>query len=97
MVGRGVVNSQREKTELFARHLSQAFKPNPCSSLELEEHVHYGIRSDQQLYLHLKSVPPKETAREIRHLKNKKASGFHLMTSIKTTSQKTFSTTDHAF
>lgn len=69
-----------EKAELFAKHLSEVFKPNQSSMTEFEEEVDKFINSDQQLSLPLSLVTPKELARTIRSLENKKAPGFDLIT-----------------
>ncbi|CAF4921618.1 unnamed protein product [Pieris macdunnoughi] len=72
--------SGSEKAELFARHLSEVFKPNQSSMTEFEEEVDRMINSDQQLSLPLKLVTPQELTRTISYLENKKAPGFDLIT-----------------
>lgn len=73
--------SGSEKAELFAKHLSEIFTPNPSSMTEFEEEVDEMIGSDQQLSPPLKLVTPKELVRTISYLENKKAPGFDLLTS----------------
>ncbi|KAJ8735272.1 hypothetical protein PYW07_006892 [Mythimna separata] len=72
--------SDREKAELFANHLSEAFTPNVSTMEDFEKEVDNIIQSDQQLSAPIKLVTPKEVARTIQHLQNKKAPGFDLIT-----------------
>lgn len=69
-----------EKAELFAKYLSEVFKPNDSSMLGFENEIDSAINSDQQLSLPLKNVTPGEVRKTLRNLKSKKAPGFDLIT-----------------
>lgn len=69
-----------EKAETFAQHLSHIFTPNASAAPDIDEELEKIVDSDQQLSLPPKLVTPKEVYNTIKHLGNKKAPGFDLIT-----------------
>lgn len=71
----------QEKADIFAKHLSQVFKPNDeTDDRDVESHVNSILKEDFQLCLPPKPVTPQEVQKTIRCLDNKKAPGYDLIT-----------------
>lgn len=73
--------SDKEKSEAFACHLSQVFKPNNREVDENEEKfINQALAATHQLELPIKAFTKGEVANTIKQLKLKKSPGYDLIT-----------------